>query len=94
MKALIENKAKALAGALFAAIAGYGATAIIAGTVLTLHGLEVAAAGAVVTFLGVHQAPRNKDRRKAKDAGYSLIEVCFALVLIVIAMVILFHYVH
>jgi hypothetical protein len=32
--------------------------------------------------------------RRPRDAGYGLIEVCFALVLLVIALVILFHYVH
>ena len=94
MKTVLENKAKALAGALITALVSYAALAFQQGTALTLHGLEAAAVGAVVGFLGVHQAPANKKRAHAGDAGYSLIEVCFALVLLVIALVILFHYVH
>lgn len=95
MKALIEARVKAIAAAIGAAIGAYLLTALTTGTAATLHGLEVAAGTAALAFLGVHQAPKNKDRhRAAADAGYGLVEMCFALLLIVIALVILFHYVH
>ena len=63
MPAILAARVKAIAAAVASGVASYAATAIIAGQVLTLHGLEVAAATAVLAFLGVHQAPANKAKR-------------------------------
>lgn len=62
MKELIEDRIKALVGSVVSGITGYVALAIINHTALTLQGLEVAAASAVTTFLGIHEAPQNTDR--------------------------------
>ena len=98
MKTLIESKAKALAGAVITAIVGYAALALQQGTALTLHGLEAAAAGAVVGFLGVHQAPKNKQRHKtAADAGMTIVEAVVAIIgLLVIVWLVVFlvHHTH
>lgn len=67
MLAVLAVRIKAVAAAVVSAVASYVATAVVAGQVLTMHGLEVAAATAVLSFLGVHQAPANKNR-KAKKA--------------------------
>jgi ABC-type Co2+ transport system permease subunit len=67
MKALLEAKVKAVVALVVSGVVAYVASAIIAGQVLTLHGLEIAAATAVLSFLGVHQAPANK-KRKARKA--------------------------
>jgi len=64
LRHLIEARIKALAALVASGVAAYAASALAAGQVLTVHGLEVAAATAVVAFLGVHQAPENKKRKK------------------------------
>lgn len=81
MKQLLEAKAKAIAGAVVTAVVSYVGLAIIQSQVLTLHGLELAAVSAVLTFLGVHQAPRNK---RPKDAGETFPEVLYILTLLAV----------
>ena len=93
MKTVLENKAKALAGALITALVSYAALAFQQGTALTLHGLEAAAVGAVVGFLGVHQAPRNKERRDAGFADGVVITIA-ALVVIACGIVYLVKHIH
>lgn len=73
MRALIENKIKAIFAAVTAAVASYWLTAATTGNVVTLHGVEVAAVTAVLTFFGTHEAPANKPlptkrRRSTKPA--------------------------
>jgi len=63
--ALLTARIKAVAALIASGVASYAATAIIAGQVLTLHGLEVATATAVLAFLGVHQAPANRKPKKS-----------------------------
>lgn len=58
----IEARIKAVAALVVSAVVTYIATAVVSGTVWTAHGLEVAAATALLTAVGVHQAPKNKIR--------------------------------
>ena len=58
--AILSSRVKAAAAFVASAVVSYVASAIATGSVLTLHGLEIAAATAVLTALGVHQAPANK----------------------------------
>lgn len=74
MRALIENKIKAIFAAVTSGVVSYFLTAATTGNVATLHGAEVAAATAVLTFFGVHEAPANKPkpakrRRSTKPAA-------------------------
>lgn len=62
--AVITARIKAVAALVTSGVVSYVASAIVAGSVLTLHGLEVAAATAVLAALGVHQAPANRKARK------------------------------
>lgn len=98
---VLEAKAKAVAGAVVTAIVSYVGLAIIQGQILTAHGLELAAAGAVLTFLGVHQAPKNKERapkrRVRADAGLVAQTVVLWLAIAVLALILillLIHHVH
>lgn len=59
LPSIITDRIKAVAAGVGAAVVSYIATAIATGSILTVHGLEVAAATAVLTALGVHQAPAN-----------------------------------
>ena len=60
----LAHRAKAVAGFVVAGIATYVGDAIISGHAVTGHGAELAAVAAVMTAIGVHQAPSNK---KAKS---------------------------
>lgn len=85
MRALLEAKAKAVAAAVVTAVVGYVALALQQQSALTVHGLEAAAAGAVLGFLGVHQAPKNKERKTAhRQAGYTPVEAVVAVCCLVI----------
>lgn len=65
--AQLEHRAKAIAGAVLAATVTYATTALTTGNALTAHGLEGAAAAALLAGLGVHQVP-NAAKPKAKPA--------------------------
>jgi hypothetical protein len=52
---ILKAKAKAIAGAIISAAVAYIGTAATTGNPATVHGLELAAAAAACTFLGVHQ---------------------------------------
>jgi hypothetical protein len=60
----LAHRAKALAGAVLAAVVAYAGDAIQSGTALSLHGAEMAAVAAVVTGLGVHQTVNAKNPKK------------------------------
>jgi len=94
MKALLEQKAKAIAAAVVSALAAYLLTALTTGTAATLHGLEVAGGTAALAFLGVHSAPKNKRR----DAGFIAANVLLVWLLVAIAVIVLVlliqHHVH
>lgn len=64
----IAPRVKAVVAGAASAVVSYVALAIVTGTVWTLHGVEVAAATAVLTALGVHRAPANRPAKKAKKA--------------------------
>lgn len=71
IKALLEARAKAVAAAIVTAVVAYASTAITHSTVITAHGLEAAAVGAVVAFVGVHRVPNKpapKPRHSTKPA--------------------------
>lgn len=66
--AQLEYRAKALAAAVAGAVVAYVATAVQSGDPLTLRGAVAAAVGAVVSGLGVHQAPRNAPQPRKRRA--------------------------
>lgn len=68
LKQLAAEKAKAICGAVLAAVVGYLGTALATSTAITLHGLEVAAVGALAVAVGVHQTPNRKHRAKKETA--------------------------
>lgn len=68
LRHVIEARVKALAALVASGVGAYAASAIAVGQVLTVHGLEVAAATAVLTFLGVHQAPANRHDKPKKTS--------------------------
>lgn len=59
---LFAPRVKAVVAFVAGGVVSYIASALVAGQILTLHGLEVAAATAALTALGVHRAPANKPK--------------------------------